>query len=189
MSLNSILLCVAAEKTGSYYEGWTDVKSTWSIHRRELQITPTWRKGEMPDIALGLFLISSPERWQVPIASSTSFRNTWRTLVGTISPSMFTSAWCHCHRLLINCSTCSHCCRPLGSLRGQESLAPCRVLVPPAPLPGLPVPGQTFHWDCDEELAGGQNLESGKEREWVWVLDSGGHRNPQEADLLNRAAS
>lgn len=40
-------------------------------------------------------------------------------------------------------------------------------VVAPALLPGLPVPGQASHRDCDEELGGGQNLGLGKEGEGV----------------------
>lgn len=39
-----------------------------------------------------------------------------------------------------------------------------QAVVPPALLPGLPVPSQASHWDCDKELARGQNLESGEGR-------------------------
>lgn len=46
----------------------------------------------------------------------------------------------------------------LGVLQGTGEPGTLQGVVPPALLPGLPVPRQALHRDCDKELAGGQNL-------------------------------
>ncbi|KAL0604611.1 LINE-1 retrotransposable element ORF1 protein [Plecturocebus cupreus] len=46
----------------------------------------------------------------------------------------------------------------LGVSQGARQPGALQGVVPPVLLPGFPVPGQAFYWDCDEELTGGQNL-------------------------------
>lgn len=50
----------------------------------------------------------------------------------------------------------------LRVLQGAGKPGALQGVVPPALLPGLPVPSQALHWDSDEELAGGQHLASRK---------------------------
>lgn len=53
----------------------------------------------------------------------------------------------------------------LWVLQGTGEPGAPQGVVSPALLPGLPVPHQALHRDRDEELAGGQNLGSRRERE------------------------
>ena len=60
-------------------------------------------------------------------------------------------------------------CRGRRVLQGAGQTGALQAVVAPALLPGLPVPGQASHRDCDEELGGSQDLGSGKQRVGVSV--------------------
>ena len=69
-------------------------------------------------------------------------------------------------------------CLLRGVLQGAGQMGALQAVVAPALLPGLPVPGQASHRDCDEELGGSQDLGSAKGRVGVSAHRLGRRRKP-----------